>query len=130
LPKKQKTPYLKAVLLGIGIGFLLVLITPKCLDVETKSGSTVITTSSDPEFTFVIDSLKAAGFAVENHYPVYIRLIKRRVDGEIVSHAMSIAKSLKTHTGNSVKVQIDANGGSVTVDPDRGIINPSEIIVR
>lgn len=130
MPKKEKIGFWKAVLLGFGIAIIFILITPRCLDVEEKSTSRKTHFSDNAEFRFVLDSLRSVGYAVENHYPIYIRVVKNRVPGDIVSHANAIAKSIKAHTGMPIKVQVDANGGTVIVDPDRGIIDPTKAIIR
>jgi hypothetical protein len=128
--RKSATDYKKAVYIGLGIGILLILITPRCIDVPLKDGTDKANIGEDPQLTFVIDSMRAEGYAVSNHYPVYIRFVKTQLGKDMTRDATAIAKALKSHTGISIKVQLDAEGGSVIVDPDRGVIDPQEIIKK
>lgn len=126
--KKNETKYGNAVLIGLGVALLLILFTPRCQKVDSVQEADIGGNYNDPELNFVLDSLRRSGFSVVNHYPVYVRVVKRNVGGDTEGTAMAIAKSLKDHTGKSVKVQLDAEGGTTLADPDKGFIDPSQLI--
>ncbi len=124
--KKDSNKYSNAILIGIGMGILLVFITPRCekagtMDLDENIGSLHIS-----ELSVVIDSLRAEGYAVENHYPAYIRFVKPNIHTDPAKDAVAIAKALQAHTGVSVKVQLDIGEGSYYADPDEGIIDPAK----
>ncbi len=117
-------------LIGLALGFLFVLITPRCQEPSQVDTYTQTRIKRDPGLAFVIDSLRAEGFSVVSHYPIYVRFIKAKVDGDPVVVAFSIARALAHHTGiPDIKAQLDLADGSYIVDPQRGLIDPSEIIV-
>ncbi len=129
--KKVRTKYGQAVLLGLGIGLLLVLITPRCQAPSKVDAQARVQIQRDPGLQFVIDSMRAEGFAVESHYPVYVRFVKANVDGDPAVVAFSIARALQNHTGiEDIKAQLDLTEGTYIADPNRGLIDPEEILTR
>lgn len=125
---KKMRFYGKAVLVGVAIGLGLVLITPKCESVREKDLINMSSQLKTPGLDFVLDSLSAEGYASENHYPIFVRLVKHHLGKDPFDDAVAIAKSLKAHTGTPVKVQLDFHGGKVFAHPDKGIIDPLDLI--
>jgi len=125
--KKQLTNYPQAVLIGVAIGILLVLITPRCEKATSGDVDRALKIEADPSLTFVIDSMRAEGYSVENHFPIYIRFIKHRVSGNAEQNAISIAKALREHTGIDVNVQVDCNNVTYFADHN-GIIDPQKAV--
>ena len=127
--KKNPTNYGQAVLVGFALGLLFVLITPRCQAPSSVDANARVNIDRDPGLAFVIDSLRAEGFAVVSHYPVYVRFVKNNTDDDPVQTAISIAKALQYHTGvDDIKAQLDLATGTYLADPNRGIIDPSEIL--
>ncbi len=128
--KRRITNYPKAVMIGVALSVLFVLITPRCQSPSKVNPNKSYGVRRDPGVAFVIDSMRACGFAVESHYPVYVRFVKRQISGDPIIEVQNIARTLKNHTGISIKAQLDLSDGSYLADPDRGIIDPTEIIVH
>lgn len=127
--KKNPTKYGQAVLVGLLIGLFLILITPRCQEPSDVDAHARVKIDPDPGLRFVIDSMRAEGFAVESHYPVYVRFVKAEVEGDPVVVAFSIARALQRHTGiEDIKAQLDLAEGTYLVDPNRGLIDPEEIM--
>jgi len=130
LRKKGKTKYGEAVLIGFAIGFFFMLITPRCQEPSYIDPQARAKIKREPELAFVIDSLRAEGFAVESHYPIYVRFVKTKVDGDPAVVAFSLARALAHHTGvPDIKAQLDLADGTYLADPKRGLIDPQEIVV-
>ncbi len=128
--KKGKTKYGEAVVVGIAIGLFFLLITPRCQEPSYVDPQARAKIRRDPGLAFVIDSLRAEGFAVESHYPIYVRFVKSKVDGDPAVVAFSLARALVHHTGvEDIKAQLDLADGTYLADPKRGLIDPEEIIV-
>ena len=127
--KRQKdVSYLNAVWIGIGIAVALMFITPRCETVQYRELPVLYSRLDDPEIKAVVDSLRGEGYAVENHYPVYIRFVKDRIDGDPNKEAMRIARAVMENTGERVKIQLDFSTGKVYADPVEGLIDPMDFM--
>ncbi len=120
--KKKRIPFGETISIGVLLGVMLVFITPRC---EENPSNVLISYSTNvdlPGLDHVIDSLSRHGYAIENHYPIYVRLYKPNIPGDEKIEAVRIAKAIKANTGTVVQVQLDFSGGRCFANPDKGII--------
>ncbi len=122
--RKRRIPFVEAAVTGAIVGLLFIFIAPRCEKPPEKLVIDYSTNARTPELDQALQTLSQQGYAIENHYPIYIRLYKARIPGDERSEAMRIAKFIKAATGEAVEVQLDFDGGRYFAHPDKGIIVP------
>gem|GEM_PF-2127314 len=121
---KKRIPVAEAIGTGVLLGLLIIFFSPRCQPPPDKVVIDYSTNVEIPELTEVINKLSQEGYAIENHFPVYIRVYKRSIEGDEKEDALRIAKMVKDYTGTSVQIQLDYDGGRCFAHPDKGIIVP------
>ncbi len=122
--RKKRIPFVEAVVTGAILGLLFIFIAPRCEKPPERLTIDYSTDARIPELDRVLATFSQQGYAIESHYPIYVRLYKAHIPGDKKAEAVRIAKAIEAATGEAVAVQLDFDGGRYFADPDKGVIVP------